>query len=1019
MSNQEVRISVDVDSSKAEKTLVELIQEVEKVDGAFVKSFKKTTVGGQTFYTTKIGLDSKQFEQSVKDIKTALEKFAGTVSATVVEFKKLGTVRDADNKELSKKLKLAESKLKEFQKQVRVLEQENAREQARKSKAEYDEMLRIQKAEQAKSLKVSKDYWDARIRLISSAQYLTKSIETQMAGTIAATSIRQDEQKRKFAERFAAAPQGATGDTVEMSFSAMKRRWDATKASVVSLKDKLSEMAKPLYAIQTIWQSIQGSVLTVYRTVETVAKVQDTYNKQIALTKAIVLGMQKDTSNWGDASEKAGKYAESSVQGFRRLAAEGSLLATSEQAAILNRELLKNGIAIDFNNKKSVEYLTAMANAVSTFTMGAQNQNEQFRQEMNALLNLQAGRGRELSNFLKAKLGPEWKRIIDDWKKAGIYEEQMTKLFRGFTAENLKLNYLYEVQKNRLAGIRDEIIRVSTGDVFKGFVTGIDRINNYLFENSQQMADYVASFATTTVGIFKVFGGAIGYVWAGVSSFLTLMTTTYTTFVNSLKGTVGGLFYFLADMLLRSKERALSFKTELYKLTGGISDAERREIDKDSRELTRQRLLFNAERIEFLAKLDADTYKNAQRRADTFKINTDILMASFKAQLSGLQDLNKVILGEIQAGKPFPQSSTQTPALPGAPGEKQKAAKSPQDKLQDSIKQTISLLKSEYGLSDAVIKRLTFGKNLDVQQKTLADYRAGLRKLGVEFGWTSEQIRKFAEVGGVPKEQVKILQDYNKEVERLKKYQEQLDELKLSLIDVGATEEQIAEAMAKSNSDEDRIKALKGLLSELKKLKSYNDMLKESFVSAMSAMAGAYNSLIDEWIAGGLRWEDFQQSMLQASADAVRAYIAKVTSEILAFYAVLAGLKLLSFIPGMQQISAVLSEAFVQSFSGGAYREMPRFASGTDYVKYDQVAQIHKGEMIVPAKETAFLHSGKVALVSANSKGNNDAIMVLGNQINRLADRPMNVVLDFGSSQMRVLAKQMDSANYTRGLYKI
>ncbi len=51
------------------------------------------------------------------------------------------------------------------------------------------------------------------------------------------------------------------------------------------------------------------------------------------------------------------------------------------------------------------------------------------------------------------------------------------------------------------------------------------------------------------------------------------------------------------------------------------------------------------------------------------------------------------------------------------------------------------------------------------------------------------------------------------------------------------------------------------------------------------------------------------------------------------------------------------------------------FASGTDRVRSDQTANIHRNEIIVPAKESEFLRSGDLALTKSGNNSSNDIIV--------------------------------------------
>ena len=64
----------------------------------------------------------------------------------------------------------------------------------------------------------------------------------------------------------------------------------------------------------------------------------------------------------------------------------GTTLATVKQMNLVNRELLKQGIFIDLNEKKSVKAFATLTNTIAVLTAGMHSQNLQFSQEIRSLL---------------------------------------------------------------------------------------------------------------------------------------------------------------------------------------------------------------------------------------------------------------------------------------------------------------------------------------------------------------------------------------------------------------------------------------------------------------------------------------------------------------------------------------------------------------------------------------------------------------------------------------------------------
>lgn len=237
------------------------------------------------------------------------------------------------------------------------------------------------------------------------------------------------------------------------------------------------------------------------------------------------------------------------------------------------------------------------------------------------------------------------------------------------------------------------------------------------------------------------------------------------------------------------------------------------------------------------------------------------------------------------------------------------------------------------------------------------------------------------------------------EDQRLSKYKDFLDriwEVTKSDHDAHIDEYKLMNAQKFWWADETAMDSHVELFKE--NLEEFNDIY-EPWVDALKR---PMSEVIDEWIAGTLRFEDAIQQMTQGILDTFRAMIADMIAQWLAFEAVAIGLDILA--PGSGQgIRAVRKSRM-------------GFATGTDELPFDMTANVHKGETIVPAREAEFLRSGKLALVSAseamqNNSTGSDAML---SRIEDLATRPIYNVIDFGESQMIEFTRQQNKVDYIR-----
>ena len=82
---------------------------------------------------------------------------------------------------------------------------------------------------------------------------------------------------------------------------------------------------------------------------------------------------------------------------------------------------------------------------------------------------------------------------------------------------------------------------------------------------------------------------------------------------------------------------------------------------------------------------------------------------------------------------------------------------------------------------------------------------------------------------------------------------------------------------------------------------------------------------------------------------------------------------------GSSEVGFSGSDAPIGVLASGFFDSLPAFASGTDYVPYDMVARVHRGERIVPAAENAAGGDASIVINVHGANGNlNDLRRSLG-----------------------------------------
>lgn len=160
----------------------------------------------------------------------------------------------------------------------------------------------------------------------------------------------------------------------------------------------------------------------------------------------------------------------------------------------------------------------------------------------------------------------------------------------------------------------------------------------------------------------------------------------------------------------------------------------------------------------------------------------------------------------------------------------------------------------------------------------------------------------------------------------------------------------------------------------------------DAFKGMGEAIQSSWSEVIDNWIKGGKTFGEFIQGLFQSIADQFRALVAKmIASNLFRF--------LVSLLPG-----------------GGTFAfTLPSFDVGTDNVPNDMVANIHKGEIITPARESEGIRNGTLGLVNLEKMQGmgNQALEKIAAKIDNLSTRPIQFVANIGDATLDLVSKEI------------
>lgn len=275
----------------------------------------------------------------------------------------------------------------------------------------------------------------------------------------------------------------------------VSRMTDAIKLSNNQLKAVQKNTSKINYG----FKGIAGSILKaraamfglstaskfVANSMKLQLKAAEDIKMAIAANASIITSVVEPVGNLANTYKLATTYAGILHELFVDI--NKNTLATVTEMEVVNRELLKAGILLDYNNQKQIQGFESLVNAVAIFTAGMPDAMNQFRQETNAVLNGLAGKGREVSNFLKDTLGASWRDLIKDWKASGTLLENLGKILSGFSADVSDLTNTWRVQKSTMMTILTEIFGRGFEPAYKKIVDSMKGMNEFLIKHKNDI----------------------------------------------------------------------------------------------------------------------------------------------------------------------------------------------------------------------------------------------------------------------------------------------------------------------------------------------------------------------------------------------------------------------------------------------------------------------------------------------------------------------------------------------------
>ena len=219
----------------------------------------------------------------------------------------------------------------------------------------------------------------------------------------------------------------------------------------------------------------------------------ESFNAAAISNAAIITSMQKGTEDIGKRYQENKIYAEAVQEVLIKMDAQTA--ASGQNLTDMNRKFVDQGVLIDTNNKKQIDGMLNIANALAALTAGDANANLQYSQEISALMRGENRPSNKLFQLLNGMDNGKLKEHLDLWRKTsqetgnyGLILEKIGPMLNGFAAAQGDINALWSTTKSTMETIRDQVLRQGFGPEFALIVGKMRELGEYADANKDKLA---------------------------------------------------------------------------------------------------------------------------------------------------------------------------------------------------------------------------------------------------------------------------------------------------------------------------------------------------------------------------------------------------------------------------------------------------------------------------------------------------------------------------------------------------
>lgn len=278
-------------------------------------------------------------------------------------------------------------------------------------------------------------------------------------------------------------------ERVEIRIGAVNQAAEGINSAIASFNGMSNQIALMATKFNMVYAAAQTAFSAVTNAIRPAMEAVREFEEGIVKTAAMITSFQGPKGDVAANYQQAKEYAEGLWQAMEEV--DAKTMASASDLAIITEEMLKQRVVLDVNNQKQLEAFANLANAAAVISMGYPGKEVQLRQEIRALMQGQVDQHSQLSQQLNAMVGGGLKEQVKLHKESGDLIEWMGGLLTGYSAASGDIQSLWSTITSTMDTLVKQVLRAGFTPAFKEIVGFAGALSDWAKEHREQLAQMV------------------------------------------------------------------------------------------------------------------------------------------------------------------------------------------------------------------------------------------------------------------------------------------------------------------------------------------------------------------------------------------------------------------------------------------------------------------------------------------------------------------------------------------------